>query len=68
MSESITIPKELLKDLYLGLAKVEEVLATLEELMNKEGLERIKKAEDEYRKGEYIRIENSSEIKKLLSK
>lgn len=65
MAESITIPKALLKDLYDGLAKVEEVLATLEELMDKEGLERTCKAEEEYRKGEYITVQNSSEIKKL---
>lgn len=65
MAESITIPKALLKDLYAGLAKVEEVLATLEELMDKEGLERTRKAEEEYRKGEYITVQNSSEIKKL---
>lgn len=65
MAESIAIPKTLLKDLYMGLAKVEEVLATLEELMNKEGLERTRKAEEEYRKGEYVTVESSSEIKKL---
>lgn len=67
MAESVTIPKELLKDLYMGLAKVEEVLATLEELMDKKGLERIRKAEEEYRKGEYITVQSSSEIKKLLN-
>jgi hypothetical protein len=65
LAESIAIPKTLLRDLYLGLAKVEEVLATLEELMNKEGLERTRKAEEEYRKGEYVTVESSSEIKKL---
>ena len=65
MAESIAIPETLLKDLYMGLAKVEEVLATLEELMNKEGLERTRKAEEEYRKGEYVTVESSSEIKKL---
>ena len=65
MVESIAIPKTLLKDLYMGLAKVEEVLATLEELMDKEGLERIRKAEEEYRKGEYVPVQSSSEIKKL---
>lgn len=63
--ESVTIPKELLKDLYTGLAKVEEVLATLEELMDKEGLERIRQAEDEYKKGEYITIQSSNEIKEI---
>jgi len=67
LAESVTIPKGLLKDLYMGLAKVEEVLATLEELMDKKGLERICKAEEEYRKGEYITVQSSSEIKKLLS-
>jgi len=50
----------------MGLAKVEEVLATLEELMDKKGLERIRKAEEEYRQGEYITVQSSSEIKKLL--
>ena len=65
MAESIVIPKGLLRDLYVGLAKVEEVLATLEELMDKEGLERIRKAEEEYRKGEYKTVQSSNEIKKL---
>jgi N-methylhydantoinase B/oxoprolinase/acetone carboxylase alpha subunit len=65
--ESVTVPKGLIKDLYAGLAQVEEVLATLEELMDKEGLERIRRAEEEYRKGEYITAQSSSEIKKLLS-
>ena len=60
MAESIAIPKTLLKHLYMGLAKVEEVLATLEELMDKEGLERTRKAEEEYRKGEYITVKSSS--------
>jgi len=50
LADSITTPKGLLKDLYMGLAKVEEVLATLEELMDKESLERISKAEEEYEK------------------
>ena len=64
MVESVTIPKELLKDLYTGLARVEEVLATLEELMDKEGLERIHKAEDEYRKGKYVTMKSSGEVRK----
>ena len=65
MTESVAVPKGLLKDLYVGLAKVEEVLVTLEELMDKEGLKRIRKAEEEYAKGEYVSIQSSSEIKKF---
>ena len=66
MTESIAIPRDLLKQLHEGLIKVEEALATLEELTNKEGMRRIKKAEEEYRKGEYTVIENAEELKEQL--
>lgn len=64
--ELVTIPKELLRDLCAGLTKVEEILATIEELMDKEGLERIRKAESEYRKGDYVTVKSSQEVKKLI--
>ena len=67
LGESVVIPKDLLRDLYIGLVKVEEVLATLEELFDKEGLQRIKKAEKEYKEGKYVTVRDSSEIKKLIS-
>ena len=66
MAESVAVPKELLKNLYMGLAKVEEVLATLEELTDKEGLKRIRKAEEEYRRGDYVIVESGQEIGKLV--
>ena len=66
MAESVIVPKTLLKDLYVGLAKVEEVLATLEELMDKEGLERIRKAEEDYEKGEYVTIQSGADIGKFI--
>jgi hypothetical protein len=67
LTESVAIPKALLKDLYVGLVKVDEALATIEELMDREGLERIHGAEGEYEKGDYVTIANSSEIKNLSS-
>jgi len=66
LTEYITIPKGLLKELQEGLVRVEEVLATLEELTNREGLERAKIAEEEYKKGEYITVQNTDEIRKKL--
>ena len=66
LDESVVIPKDLLRELYVGLVKVEEVLATLEELFDKEGLERIKKAEKEYREGEYVTVRGSDEIRQLI--
>ncbi len=55
-----------MKELQEGLVRVEEVLATLEELANAEGLERIKTAEEEYQKGEYTTLHNSDDIRKKL--
>jgi hypothetical protein len=63
---TVTVPKELLRELVLELSKVEEVLATLEELLNEEGLRRVHEAEEEYRKGSYIVVESSKEVEKLL--
>jgi hypothetical protein len=63
---TVVVPKELLRELVLELSKVEEVLATLEELLNEEGLKRIREADEEYRKGDYIVVESSKEVEKLL--
>ena len=65
MAKTVAIPEELLRALVLGLSRVEEVLATIEELLNEEGLKRIRRAVKEYRKGDYI-VVDSSEVKKLL--
>ena len=46
----VSIPLPLLKELYEHFAKIEEILATLEELTNKEGLERVEKSLEEYEK------------------
>ena len=58
--EPVIIPKELLKELHEGLVRIEEVLATLEELMDEEGVHRIRGAEEEYKRGEYVLVERGS--------
>jgi hypothetical protein len=63
---TVVAPKELLRELVLELTKVEEVLATPEELLNEEGLRRIREAEEEYRKEDYTVVENSKGVEKLL--
>jgi hypothetical protein len=63
---TVVVPKELLRELVLELSKVEEVLATPEELLNEEGLRRIREAEEEYRKEDYIVVESGKEVEKLL--
>jgi len=58
----------LLKELYEHFAKIEEILATLEELANKEGLERIERSLQEYRKKEYMAAKRPEDIRKTLMK
>jgi hypothetical protein len=67
LAESVTIPKALLKDFYMGLVKVDEALATIEELMDREGLERVRRAEGEYERGEYVTVRGGGEIENLSS-
>jgi hypothetical protein len=62
LAKKVAIPEELLRGLVLELSRVEEVLATIEELLNEEGLKRIRRAVEEYRKGDYI-VVDSSEVK-----
>ena len=68
LRESVVIPRGLFRELYDGLVKVEEILATIEELMDREGLQRIGKAEKEYEKDEYVTACGSNEIKKLIER
>ncbi|MBC8223604.1 hypothetical protein H8E65_03375 [Candidatus Bathyarchaeota archaeon] len=66
MTEYVSIPTELLTELREGLAKIEEILATLEELSDKDGLKEIREAEKEYEKGDFSITRNAEEIRKLV--
>jgi len=61
LTEAVSVPRPLLKELYEHFAKIEEILATLEELVNKEGLERIEKSLQEYKKKEYVAVKRPEE-------
>lgn len=68
LTEAVPVPRPLLKELYEHFAKIEEILATLEELSNKEGLERIEKSLEEYKKKEYVTVNNPEKIREALMK
>ena len=68
LTEAVAIPKPLIKELYEYLAKIEEILATIEELMDEESLKRIKKSLTEYKKRQYVTAKNSNDIRKILMK
>jgi hypothetical protein len=49
-TEVVSVPRALLKELYEHFDRIEEILATLEELSDKRGLKRIEKSLEEYEK------------------
>jgi len=68
LTEVVSIPRPLLKELYEHFDRIEEILATLEELSDREGLERIEKSLEEYEKKEYISVRSPEEIREALMK
>jgi hypothetical protein len=64
----VSIPLPLLKELYEHFDRIEEILATLEELSDKEGLKRIEKSLEEYKRKEYIAVLDPEKIREALMK
>ncbi len=68
LTHTVSIPLPLLKDLYEHFDRMEEILATLEELSDKKGLKRIATARAQYKKGEYTTVSSSEGIRAALLK
>lgn len=66
MTSSVSLPRELFRELREHIDKVEEILATLEEMVDKEGVERVKKSIEEYHRGDIIVAENHKKIREIL--
>ena len=68
MASSVSLPRDLLRELREHIDKVEEILATLEEMFDSEGMARIKRATEEYRRGEVVSAERIEDIREVLRK
>jgi hypothetical protein len=68
LTEVISVPRPLLKELYEHFDRIEEILATLEELSDKKGLKRIEKSLEEYEKKDYETVANPEKIREVLMK
>jgi hypothetical protein len=68
MTQTVSIPRPLLKELYEHFDKIEEILATLEELSDKKGQKRIEKSLEEYKKKECITVLSPEKIREALLK
>jgi hypothetical protein len=68
LTEAISVPRLLLNELYEHFDKIEEILATVEELSDKEGLERTKKSLKKHKKRDYVTANSPEKIKEALMK
>ncbi len=68
MNKNVSVPRPLLKELYQRFDRIEEILATMDEFSDKQGLKRIRTGLQEYKKKEYITAENPKKIRETLLK
>jgi hypothetical protein len=68
LTRAVSVPRPLLEELCEHFDKIEEILATMGELSDKKGLERIKKSLKEYKKREYITVNSLEKIREALMK
>ena len=68
MTETITLPKEILQNLMKNLDEIKSILETIEELLDKEALKRIKEGMKDYKEKRYIKAETKEELKEILFK
>ena len=68
LAEAVSVPRPLRKELYEHFDKIEEILATLEELADKKGLKRIGESLEEYKRGECVAIDSPEKIREALLK
>ena len=63
--DTIQIPRKMVEEIYDTHERIDQILETLEVLMDEETLKRLKKGEEELKTGDYIDAE-PEEIEKLL--
>jgi hypothetical protein len=63
--DTIQIPRKIVEEIYDTHERIDQILETLEVLMDEETLKRLKKGEEELKTGDYIDAE-PEEIAKLL--
>jgi hypothetical protein len=66
MVETITLPRHLLEDLIKHLDGVNSVLSTLEELLDEEGLKRIREGLKDYEEKNYVVAKDVEELRRTL--
>jgi len=65
LTESLTMPRSVLRELQEHARRIEEIIATLEELSDEERLRRIRSGLKEYKQGKYVIVKDPKKILEL---
>jgi uncharacterized protein YhaN len=66
-SQTVRLPRSFVVGLYEASVKFEQIIETMEVLLDKKTMRRIKLGEREYRRKAYILAREAEEIRKVLS-
>ena len=66
-SQVVRLPKSVVVELYEASVRFEQIIETMEVLLDKKTMRRIKLGEKQYRKKAYVVAQNTEEIRKVLS-
>ena len=66
-SQTIRLPRSVVAGLYEGYVRFEQIIETMEVLLDKKTMRRIKLGENQYRKKDYVLARDAEEIRKVLS-
>jgi len=65
-SQTIRLPRSVVAGLYEASVMLEQIIETMEVLLDRKMMQRIKLGESEYRKKAYVLARDSEEIRKVL--
>jgi hypothetical protein len=66
-TQTIKLPKDVVEEMYRTSARFAELFETLEILLDKKTLRRIRQEEAQYRRKQYVVAKGPPEIRKVLS-
>jgi uncharacterized protein YhaN len=66
-SQTVRVPRSVVAGLYEASMKFEQIVETMEVLLDKKTMRRIKLGESQYRKRAYVLARNAEEVRKVLS-
>ena len=66
-SPTIKLPRDLVEELYDASIRFSRTLETLEVLLDKATIRRLKLGEKQYQRGQFVTAKNAGEISKALS-